>query len=595
MTNGLETDLSRLVRHLQNRAGKELAQLHAAGHCTAVGGTIVHDVHAQPNASATLLCWVCEERPASPYQLTQKLPMCVRCFSLCFRVLIGPHIAAVNDKSSNELCSRIEAAFEFASPLRPTAGEQLMARTSLNSWACPRCTFVNFAEAPCCEVCGCVTPKVLRCIYCQQRVGNVTPREKERSTFTMQSQCPKLNKLHLVWECDTCTVINTVDSEQCLTCGTLRTWKCPRCHSTNRTKKSSYGELYCSVCGHCQVVLTPSVMKRMGIDPEEAKREEAREKELLHNTARLQARLRSIGLNRSPQVGDGNCQFRSLSSQLLGSPDYHMLVRHVAVQHMIENQADFVALFESSAAFERYIATMKNAGTWGDQITLRAVADAFGVHIHLITSDEKRWYYHFSPKDSAEESPSASPVKDTASAARTATNLPCEPQAARPRLFLMYLYPVHYDDVTPVPPVPSVDESLLKLIQQMIAEEDEWDDVGNAPVKSEMVLTTCSQFVNLTFERKKKTWKIGGDAKTEEKDANRQPSSLAQRSTSEEGWLNVDAEDDDPTHSRAKAQPTAKESRSEMPPAQQQGKTPPPPPQKIVVHLTTAPSREVKT
>ena len=35
---------------------------------------------------------------------------------------------------------------------------------------------------------------------------------------------------------------------------------------------------------------------------------------------------------------------------------------------------------------------MSRNKTWGDELTIRAVADAYNVNVHVITSENENWY-----------------------------------------------------------------------------------------------------------------------------------------------------------------------------------------------------------
>ena len=93
----------------------------------------------------------------------------------------------------------------------------------------------------------------------------------------------------------------------------------------------------------------------------------------------------AAGLRRVAADDDGNCQFRALSQQLYGSEDYHGSVRRDAVNHM-RREADFFGAMFEAADFEAYLLDMKRSKTWGDELTLRAVADALGCAVHLVMS-----------------------------------------------------------------------------------------------------------------------------------------------------------------------------------------------------------------
>ncbi|CAM9405351.1 unnamed protein product, partial [Heterosigma akashiwo] len=42
---------------------------------------------------------------------------------------------------------------------------------------------------------------------------------------------------------------------------------------------------------------------------------------------------------------------------------------------------------------------MRKSRTWGDELTLRAVAEEYGVRVHVMTSTEENWYLHYDPHD----------------------------------------------------------------------------------------------------------------------------------------------------------------------------------------------------
>lgn len=115
---------------------------------------------------------------------------------------------------------------------------------------------------------------------------------------------------------------------------------------------------------------------------------------------------------------DGNCQFRSLSQQLYGSEDYHGSVRRAAVEHMRKEADFFGAMFEGKEEFEAYAHDMAHSKTWGDELTLRAVADALRCTVHVVTSNEANWYLQYTPAND---------------------------QPVQKHLFLTYVAPVHYD------------------------------------------------------------------------------------------------------------------------------------------------------
>jgi hypothetical protein len=58
---------------------------------------------------------------------------------------------------------------------------------------------------------------------------------------------------------------------------------------------------------------------------------------------------------------------------------------------------------------------------WGDELTLRALCDAFGVNIHVITTAKENWHLRYEPTVEANH---------------------------RRHLFLAYISPIHYNSLT---------------------------------------------------------------------------------------------------------------------------------------------------
>lgn len=129
---------------------------------------------------------------------------------------------------------------------------------------------------------------------------------------------------------------------------------------------------------------------------------------------RLVKRLKSLHLQMDVQLGDGNCQFRSVSKLLFGSAEHHFLVRSKAIEYMEQNKARFQNFLGED--FALYLKEMKNSGCWGDELTLRAVAESFQIMISVITSASANWFIRYIP---------GTPV--------------------RGEIFLAYVFPVHYN------------------------------------------------------------------------------------------------------------------------------------------------------
>lgn len=110
---------------------------------------------------------------------------------------------------------------------------------------------------------------------------------------------------------------------------------------------------------------------------------------------RLVNRLYSLGLEMEVQAGDGNCQFRSLSRCLYGTPVHHAFVRQKAVAYIKQHRADFEAFLGED--FKTYVREMARDGVWGDELTLRAVSESFGVVVNVVSSDSDNWFHRYIP------------------------------------------------------------------------------------------------------------------------------------------------------------------------------------------------------
>ncbi|WMV52333.1 hypothetical protein MTR67_045718 [Solanum verrucosum] len=101
---------------------------------------------------------------------------------------------------------------------------------------------------------------------------------------------------------------------------------------------------------------------------------------------RQRERLELYEFTEQEVSGDGNCQFRSISDQIYGSCENHKLVREQVVKQL----KFYGELYEGFAAMEEYdeyLKRMSNCGEWGDNITLQAAADSYGVKIFVKDTD----------------------------------------------------------------------------------------------------------------------------------------------------------------------------------------------------------------
>ncbi|KAK7198173.1 OTU-like cysteine protease [Novymonas esmeraldas] len=215
-----------------------------------------------------------------------------------------------------------------------------------------------------------------------------------------------------------------------------------------------------------------------GVNDADTLEERARQKQIESNERRLLSRLNRLHISRNVHKTDGNCLFSALANQLFGQPRLHYLVRSLATAYMSEHSADYSILFDGAAEWRAYLAAMKEQGTWGDELCLNAAARCFRVNIHVITSDRERWHIVFQYDQLGNSrsqrggggggaGSSGGETATTAGQKAGAVANSEEPLSSSPRmksiaaagppkydgvsLFLAYLAPVHYDDITPSP------------------------------------------------------------------------------------------------------------------------------------------------
>eukprot|EP00698_Gefionella_okellyi_P007818 TRINITY_DN1910_c0_g1_i2.p1 TRINITY_DN1910_c0_g1~~TRINITY_DN1910_c0_g1_i2.p1 ORF type:complete len:319 (-),score=65.00 TRINITY_DN1910_c0_g1_i2:132-1088(-) len=105
-----------------------------------------------------------------------------------------------------------------------------------------------------------------------------------------------------------------------------------------------------------------------------------------HDPRVLKQQLAQLKLRSVEILGDGNCQFRGLSSQLFATIEYHLELRAAAVKEISEHKGFYAWFLENGENIDDYLARMAKAGEWGDQLTLQAIANRLGVAIHVISS-----------------------------------------------------------------------------------------------------------------------------------------------------------------------------------------------------------------
>ncbi|KAL1553215.1 OVARIAN TUMOR DOMAIN-containing deubiquitinating enzyme 9-like isoform X3 [Salvia divinorum] len=111
---------------------------------------------------------------------------------------------------------------------------------------------------------------------------------------------------------------------------------------------------------------------------------------------RLLNRLQLYDLVELKILGDGNCQFRSLSDQIYRTPEHHNFVRD-QIANQLKSRPDLYANYVPMA-YGDYLKKMSKNGEWGDHVTLQAAADCYGFRIIVVTSYKDTCYIEILPQ-----------------------------------------------------------------------------------------------------------------------------------------------------------------------------------------------------
>ncbi|CAG9464664.1 unnamed protein product [Pedinophyceae sp. YPF-701] len=151
----------------------------------------------------------------------------------------------------------------------------------------------------------------------------------------------------------------------------------------------------------------------------------------MSSEALMTERLAKYALREKEVVGDGSCQFRSLSDQLFGSEKFHVEVRKVVVKQLKRNGGRWYRDFVMAESYDDYLREMARPGTWGDHVSLQAAADAYCVVVVLVTTFKDTMCIEIIPK--SHQSPDGS----------------LRPGPAPPFVWLSFHPEVHYNSLKP--------------------------------------------------------------------------------------------------------------------------------------------------
>ncbi|CCW71954.1 unnamed protein product [Phytomonas sp. Hart1] len=294
------------------------------------------------------------------------------------------------------------------------------------------------------------------------------------------------NEMHIIWRCQDCHAVNTIEGDICQSCGMPRLWCCKYCTTLHNTARSCEGLRYCLTCenyntpediflGQATIDEEQAMAKRVeteyqvgedtkitgsvvfGVNDSVTMLELQRQQEIEMNTYRLECRLKKLELKCSAQKDDGNCLFASLAHQLFGKAHLHHIIRSCIVAYMRENESDYKVFFNGENEWQQYVSDMRKSGFWGDEICINAAARCFCVDIHVITSDATRWHLVFRHNQlgsSKSKRHNKSPVyntMDTIEIKSSSSSLQKDSSTTDSAvcLFLVYKSPVHFNDIEP--------------------------------------------------------------------------------------------------------------------------------------------------
>lgn len=149
----------------------------------------------------------------------------------------------------------------------------------------------------------------------------------------------------------------------------------------------------------------------------------SREDQIKEGSALLKERCKFLGMTSTKIGDDGNCQFRAVSHELFGTQEHHGMVRERIAALLWRSKDQYAGFFEGDQ-WSDHVKRLQQPGEWGDELSLQACAEAFGVRVHIISSESENWYLVYEP------------TKGLAPNAR--------------EIFLTYVAPVHYESLVPL-------------------------------------------------------------------------------------------------------------------------------------------------
>lgn len=111
----------------------------------------------------------------------------------------------------------------------------------------------------------------------------------------------------------------------------------------------------------------------------------------------LSNRLRTYDVVEYQIKGDGSCQFASLSDQLFRNLSKTDELRREAIQQL-RQKPEYYIEFVYDTSYHQYCTNMSKSKTWGDHLTLQALADRLHIVINLLTSYQNTPHVEIKPR-----------------------------------------------------------------------------------------------------------------------------------------------------------------------------------------------------
>lgn len=84
---------------------------------------------------------------------------------------------------------------------------------------------------------------------------------------------------------------------------------------------------------------------------------------------------------------DGNCFFRAISKEILGSEDYHRLIRIIICDFLLNHQQTFQTWLENGAnQYQHHIELMRKNRTWATELEILAASTIFNCDLYIFTN-----------------------------------------------------------------------------------------------------------------------------------------------------------------------------------------------------------------